>query len=143
MVLMDPFMHTLCRVIMVVMEPLRQWQSSQSKELRSCNEVCWWYMNQSLGNGWDCLCAFMRLLRDAGLLTDLGAGRLLPGDRLETLHRHDLSVINEDKLASTFGNLVVGLLGARLQTETCYTQGLPLRLCALFCPEAAAGVIEK
>lgn len=143
MVLMDPFMHTLCRVIMAVMEPLRQWQSSQSKELRYCNEVCWWYMNQSLGDGWDCLCALMRLLTDAGLLTDLGAGRLLPGDRLETLHRHDLSVINEDKLASTFGNLVVGLLGARLQTETCYTQGLPLRSCALLCPEAAAGVIEK
>ena len=44
---------------------------------------------------------------------------------------HNLDVINEDRVVQALGNLVVGVLGARLQTEAVYTRGLPYRLCAL------------
>lgn len=144
LVLADPHLHTTCRLIAAAMEPLRRWQSAQSKALRSCSEVLGWYQRQALGQGWACLNELVRLLSDPGVLSDLGVGRVLAGlSASSRLSRDDIVVINEDKVVTAYGDLILGLLGARLQTETCYTQALPLRLVSLLSDEAAPQAIEQ
>lgn len=49
LVLADEQMLLTCKVIMAVLSPMREWQTQQSKALRSCAEVCDWYMAQACG----------------------------------------------------------------------------------------------
>jgi len=143
MVLGDTHLYSLCRVICYALEPLRCYQTLQSKALRACDEVAGWYLCQAQGQGWANLCQTVRLLSASGPLSDLGVGRRSPELSTTELHMHHLDVINEDRVVQALGNLVVGVLGARLQTEAVYTRGLPYRLCALLSDEAAPRVVEE
>lgn len=141
LVLGDAHLHRTCMLICAVLEPMREWQSQQSRALRSCPEVLAWYKQAALGHGWASLNAIAKLIEDDGVLADLGVGQLEPQDKLDNLSNISLSVVNEGRTSQATGGLIVALLGARLQTESCYTQGLPLRLAALLDEEAAPRVI--
>ena len=77
----------MLRLIVSVMEPLREWHTEQSKALRSCSEVCDWYIAQASGPGGCHLRKIASLLSDAGLLSDFGVGRFACGGLLDTLQR--------------------------------------------------------
>lgn len=139
----DAHLHRTCKLICAVLEPMREWDTQQSRMLRSSPEALLWYKWESLGHGWASLNAIARLTHDQGTLADLGVGHVDSQVSPGGLSAVSLPLVNETRSARAFGDLVVGLLGARLQTESCYTQGLPLRLAGLLDEAAAPRVIQE
>lgn len=126
MVLLDPMMYQSLTIILAVLRPLRAFHSEQSKRLRSTKEALEWYIEQSLGKGFDILRQLAEMTSDHGVLFVAGIGKdSVDANAKNRSCSEDPKVLREDKLADMFAGLIVALISRRLQVSFWYTHGLP------------------
>ena len=112
--LANPMTQTIQRVLIKSVEPIEQWHSEQSRNLRSCSANCTWLYEFVRGDCKAALVATLDLLLDDSSLEYVGLTTTCSVGQLRLPKNHPL-ILMEGKIASLFADSCLGMVGQRLK----------------------------